>query len=66
MLLAHQPNKGANLMHRKPLGLIAAATAAALSAAVAVPVLSGAQTPASRTITFQETPPRVAIDDIAP
>jgi hypothetical protein len=42
-------------------------TAIALAAAVAVPVLTNAQTPpATTSITFQETAPHVAIDDIAP
>jgi hypothetical protein len=41
---------------------VVAATAAALAAAIAVPVLTQAQTtPAPTAITFQESPPKVAI-----
>ena len=48
--------------------LTAAATAVVLAGATAVPVLGGAQTPPAgrQTITFQETTPKIAIDDLAP
>lgn len=53
-------------MKLKPVGLVVVATATAMSAAIAVPMLSSAQAPTGQTITFQEPAARVAIDDIAP
>jgi len=53
-------------MKRKHTSAIAAAAAVALSAAIAIPALTQAQTPAATTITFQEKVQTVAMDDIAP
>ena len=54
-------------MHQLPARRTLGLTLVALSAAIAVPVLTNAQTqPATTSITFQETAPHVAIDDIAP
>jgi hypothetical protein len=53
---------------RKTTLAVTTATAAALAAAVAVPVLGQAQDapPAAETLTFQEDMPKVVIDDVAP
>lgn len=53
-------------MKLKHTSVIAAAAAAALSAAVAVPALTGAQSPPARTITLQERVQTAVGDDVAP
>jgi hypothetical protein len=49
-----------------PARLVAAGTAVARAAAIAVPVLTSAQSPAATTITVQEKAQTVVQDDIAP
>ncbi|MEJ7798666.1 MAG: hypothetical protein WKF48_11535 [Solirubrobacteraceae bacterium] len=53
-------------MKRKHTGMIAAGAAVALSAAIAVPTLTSAQSPQARTITVQEKVQNVAADDLPP
>jgi hypothetical protein len=53
-------------MQLKPAGLVIVATATAMAAAIAVPMLSSAQAPTGQTITFQEPAARIAMDDVAP
>lgn len=53
-------------MKPKPVRLITAGAAVALSAAIAVPALTSAQTPSATTITVQEKVQNVVQDDISP
>jgi hypothetical protein len=53
-------------MTPRPAHLVAAGAAVALSAAIAVPALTSAQTPAATTITVQEKVQNVIQDDISP
>lgn len=53
-------------MKLRSQALIAASTAAALSAAIAVPALTNAQSAAGTTITVQEKLQGLAMDDVAP
>lgn len=53
-------------MKPSPAHLIAAGAAVALSAAIAVPALTSAQTPAATTITVQEKVQTVVQDDVSP
>lgn len=53
-------------MKPRPARLVAVGAAAALSAAIAVPALTSAQTPTASTITVQEKVQTVVQDDISP
>lgn len=53
-------------MRLKPTSLIAAGAAAALSAAIAVPALTSAQSPTARTITVNEKVKGIVKHDLAP
>ncbi|MDQ3631532.1 MAG: dirigent protein [Actinomycetota bacterium] len=53
-------------MKLKPTRLIAAGATVALSAAIAVPALTSAQSPGARTITVNLKVQNVAMDDVAP
>jgi hypothetical protein len=53
-------------MNPRPARLVAAGAAVALSAVIAVPALTSAQTPAATTITVQEKVQNVIQDDISP
>lgn len=53
-------------MKLKSAGMIAVSAAAALSAVIAVPALTNAQSPAARTITVNLKLQNVAMDDVAP